>query len=180
MFYLHHGAIVYIHYHDAYTIDGGSSLKQTKDDYIGWVEFVVGDLVTSNGQKLAMAIKDKNGRHLKRVNGLQPVAIVRSQEVDENYDEIELEFAAKALPKMDWFGKIDPFFQVYRSTNDGQWASVYKSEHYKKTYKPNWKRFKVETRRLCHGDMHRPILIRCWDWNRDAKPDYACLVCFDF
>eukprot|EP00484_Ammonia_sp_Unknown_P019032 CAMPEP_0197029822 /NCGR_PEP_ID=MMETSP1384-20130603/9187_1 /TAXON_ID=29189 /ORGANISM="Ammonia sp." /LENGTH=636 /DNA_ID=CAMNT_0042459059 /DNA_START=16 /DNA_END=1922 /DNA_ORIENTATION=- len=154
--------------------------QQTKDlskhDYIGYVDFVVGDLVTSSGQKLAIAIKDKGGRPLKKVNGMQPIAIVRAQEVDENYDEVEFEFAATGLPKMDWFGKIDPFFQIYRQTNDGQWASVYKSEHYKSTYKPNWKRFRIESRRLCHGDMNRPILIRCWDWNRDAEPDYACEV----
>ncbi len=22
--------------------------------------------------------------------------------------------------------------------------------------------------------MYREILIKCWDWNRDASPDYAC------
>ena len=75
-----------------------------RHDYIGYVDFVVGDLVTSNGQKLAIAIKDKNGTKLKRVNGMQPIAIVRCQEVDENYDEVEFQFAAKGLPKMDWFG----------------------------------------------------------------------------
>eukprot|EP01083_Nonionella_stella_P092710 259600_1 len=148
----------------------------TKHDYIGYVDFVVGDLVTSKGQKLVIEIKDGKGVKLKKVNGLPPIAIIRSQEVDENYDEIELQFSAKGLPKMDWFGKIDPFFQMYRQTNDGQWASVYKSEHFHKTYTPNWKRFKVETRRLCHGDMHRPILIKIWDWNRDAVPDYACEI----
>eukprot|EP01084_Bolivina_argentea_P064280 117261_1 len=154
--------------------------KQTKNlskhDYIGYVDFVIGDLVTSNGQKLAIVIRNKNGIKLKKVNGALPIAIIRSQEVDENYDEVEFEFSAKGLPKMDWFGKIDPFFQIYRQTTNNEWASVYKSEHYKKTYKPNWKRFQVETRRLCHGDMFRPILIKCWDWNRDARPDYACEI----
>jgi len=162
---------------DIYDADEQQTKDLSKHDYIGYVEFIVGDLVTSNGQKLAIPIKDrKNGRPLKRVKGLQPLAIVRSQEVDQNFDEIEFEFHAKGLPKMDFFGKIDPFFQMYRQTNDGQWASVYKSEHFKKTYKPRWKRFKIESRRLCHGNVDRPIKIVCWDWNRDAMPDYACEI----
>jgi len=102
--------------------------------------------------------------------------IVRAQEIDDDFDEVQFRFSAARLPKMDTFGKIDPFFQIYRKTDDGKWASVYKSEHLKSTYAPNWKSFTVETRRLCQGDMERPILIRCWDWNRDAKPDYACEV----
>ena len=28
-------------------------------------------------------------------------------------------------------------------------------------------------RRLCHGDDQRPILFKIFDWNNDAKPDYA-------
>eukprot|EP01083_Nonionella_stella_P083739 231607_1 len=123
-----------------------------------------------------MAITDRNGKRIKKVKGLQPIVIVRAQEIDDNYDEIELQFSSNGLPKMDTFGKIDPFIQIYRSTNDGQWASVYKSEHITNTYTPNWKRFKIETRRLCHGDMNREILIKCWDWNRDARPDYACEI----
>ena len=123
-----------------------------------------------------MAIEDKYGRKLKKNKGLQPMVIVRADEIDNNYDEIEFRFSSRGLPKMDAFGKIDAFFQIYRQTDDGQWASVYKSEHIASNYNPNWKQFKVETRRLCKGDMNKPILIRCWDWNRDAKPDYACLV----
>eukprot|EP01083_Nonionella_stella_P203180 741593_1 len=107
---------------------------------------------------------------------MYPSVIVRAQEVDENYDEIEFELSSIGLPKMDTFGSIDPFIQIYRLTNDNSYASVYKSEHYRNTYKPNYKRFKIESRRLCHGDMNREILIKCWDWNRDARPDYACEI----
>ena len=161
---------------DIYDADEQQTTDLSRHDYIGGAEFIVGDLVTANAQKLVMAIKDKRGRKLKKVKGLQPTVTVRAQEIDDNLDEVQLRFSARALPKMDTFGKIDPFFQMYRKTDDGQWASVYKSEHFASTYTPSWKAFKVETRRLCQGDMHRPILIRCWDWNRDAKPDYACLV----
>ncbi len=159
-----------------YDADEHQTIDLSKHDYIGSAEFVVGDLVTANGQKLIMAITDRNGKRIKKVKGLQPIVIVRAQEIDDNYDEIELQFSSNGLPKMDTFGKIDQFIQIYRSTNDGQWASVYKSEHITNTYTPNWKRFKIETRRLCYDDMNREILIKCWDWNRDARPDYACEI----
>ena len=54
------------------------SLDTHRHDYIGYVDFVVGDLVTSNGQKLAIAIKNKRGQKLKKVNGMAPIAIIRS------------------------------------------------------------------------------------------------------
>lgn len=161
---------------DIYDADEQQTTQLSKHDYIGCAEFIVGDLVTAPGQKLVMAIEDRAGKKLKKVKGMQPLVIVRAQEIDDNYDEVEFEFAASGLPKMDTFGKIDPFFQLYRYTDDGQWASVYKSEHIAANYNPRWKPFKIETRRLCHGDMNRPIMIKCWDWNRDARPDYACEI----
>ena len=161
---------------DIYDADEHQTTNLSKHDYIGSAEFIVGDLVTANGQKLVMAIEDKHGRKLKKVKNMQPLVIVRAQEVDDNYDEIEFKMGSRNLPKMDTFGKIDPFIQIYRQTQDNQWASVYKSEHIHSNYNPNWKTFRIETRKLCHGDMNRPILIRCYDWNRDAKPDYACEI----
>ncbi len=73
-----------------------------------------------------MAITDRKGKRIKKVKGLQPIVIVPVQEIDDNYDEIELKFSSRGLPKMDTFGKIDPFFQIYRATNDGQWATYCK------------------------------------------------------
>ncbi len=36
-----------------------------------------------------------------------PIAIIRSQEIDENYDEVEFEFSATGLPKMDWLYRLN-------------------------------------------------------------------------
>eukprot|EP01084_Bolivina_argentea_P026186 48639_1 len=159
---------------EMYDADEHQTIDLSKHDYIGSAEFVVGDLVTANGQKLIMAITDRNGKRIKKVKGLQPIVIVRAQEIDDNYDEIELQFSSNGLPKMDTFGKIDPFIQIYRSTNDGQWASVYKSEYIKSSYSPNWKQFTIQTRRLCDGDVEKPILIKIYDWNKDALPVFTC------
>eukprot|EP01084_Bolivina_argentea_P064279 117259_1 len=119
----------------------------SKHDFVGAVEFIVGDLVVANGQKLVMAIEDKNGNKLSKNNGLQPLVIIRSHEVTNNYDEIQLILSANSLPKMKCFAGINPFFQIYRKTNDNQWASVYKSEYIKSSYSPNWKQFTIQTRR---------------------------------
>eukprot|EP01083_Nonionella_stella_P118158 352685_1 len=152
--------------------------EEEGDGFVGTVEFIMGDLVTAHGQKLVMAIGDKNGDRLSQTRqGLQPLVIVRALEIDNNIDEVELVFAASGLPKMDYFFKsIDPFFQIYRINDDDSWASVYKSEHKTQTYSPRWNKVSISTRRLCHGDMDKPILIKCWNWNRDALPNYACQV----
>ena len=143
---------------------------------IGSVEFIVGDLVTAEGQKLVMAIEDKKGALLPKNKGAQPLTIVRAQEVGDNLDEVELELGSRDLPKMGWCRGTNPFLQVYRRTDrstnpffqDRSWASVYQSEHMLNARCPRWPIFSVQTRRLCQGDMERPVLIRLWDWNRDA------------
>src|SRR5690554_3332676 len=55
-------------------------------------------------------------------------------------DRVKIRFNASKLPKMDLFGKADPYFRILRSTASGSdWVTVYESEMYRKTYKPQWK-----------------------------------------
>ena len=106
---------------DIYDADTKDTTYLNKHDYIGYCEFIIGDLVTSNGQKLVIPIKGKNNKPLPKVKKLQPLIIIRSSEIDDNHDELELTLNGYKLPKMDWFGKIDAFFQVYRKATDGGW-----------------------------------------------------------
>lgn len=122
-----------------------------------------------------MAIEDKNGNKLAKNKSGQPLVIVRSQQVTNDLDEIEFQFGAKDLPKLKFCGGINPFFQIYRNDNN-EWVSVYTSKAMKSTRSPHWESFKVQKRRLCDGDVEKPILIKIWDWNRDALPVFACLV----
>ncbi len=60
---------------------------------------MLGDLVTSNGCKLAMKLKDKKGKQLT-VN--KASCIVRSEEITQNNDEFIIQFRAQGLP-MGWY-----------------------------------------------------------------------------
>lgn len=73
---------------------------------------------------------------------------------------------------MDTFGRADPFLVIYRATEDGRWVAVAKTEYLKRTYNPDWKPMLLKVQQLCNGDYHRPLLFRCFDWNRDAAPDF--------
>ena len=79
----------------------------SRHDFIGSAELIVGDLVTAEGQKLVMAIQDRNGEPLPKSKGSQPMVIVRAQEIGDNLDEIELELSSKGLPRnKSCFGSI--------------------------------------------------------------------------
>ena len=47
---------------------------------------------------------------------------VSSEELSSCKDELELQFMAKTLDKMDWFGSSDPFLQFSRSNESGQFS----------------------------------------------------------
>ena len=71
---------------DVYDADSKNLHKLSEHDYIGFCDFVLGDLVTSNGCKLAMKLKDKKGKQLK-VRKAAALCIVRSEEVKMDNDE---------------------------------------------------------------------------------------------
>ena len=105
----------------------GTDKKELKDlskhVYIGYCEFIVGDLVTSEAQKLELPIKTKKGELFPGINNLQPTMIVKTYicEIIENYCEFELQLQGNKLPCKSWFRSINPYFQVYRKERNDDW-----------------------------------------------------------
>jgi len=155
---------------DIYDADSPNLNQLSKHDYIGNCEFVLGDLVTSNGCKLAMKLKDKKGKQLL-VNKAPSICIVRSEEIKKNNDEFVIQFRASGLPKMSWMSKSNPYLQLYRQAADGGWMSVMRTRTIKKTTDPTWGRIKIPIQRLCNGDYSRPILIKCFHDKDSAAPE---------
>jgi len=157
---------------DFYDADSNDQHDLSQHDYIGAFEFLVGDLVTANGQKLTGQLR-KRGEKVYDSNKRPCIAAVRCEEVSQNRNEIEVQFAAQDLPKMDWFfGKVDGYLTLYRGTEDGGWAAVAQTNVVKKNYNPTWQPLKVSVQRLCNGDHMRPILIKAFDWSPNAEPEY--------
>lgn len=43
------------------------------------------------------------------------------------------------------------------------------TEVIKSNVNPRWQRFRIPIQALCNGDVHRPLLIQCFDWNKGNK-----------
>lgn len=157
---------------DFYDADTENQYNLKDHDFIGTFEFLVGDLVTASGQKLTGQLRDK-GAKVSDSKKRPCIASIRCEEISNNRNEIELQFSAEKLPKMDWFfGKCDGYLTLYRGTEDGGWAAVAQTNVVKKNYNPVWAPLKISVQRLCNGDEFRPILIRAFDWSPNAEPDY--------
>lgn len=168
-YYFEENQYIRLEFYDA---DSNDQANLSAHDYIGRFEFIVGDLVTANGQKLSGQLRNKSQR-VADDKKRPTICSVRCEEVNESKNEIVLQLSATGLPKMDWFfGKVDGYLIFYRSTEDGGWASVAQTNVVKKDYNPTWDTFKISVQRLCNGDTMRPILIKAFDWSPNSEPDY--------
>eukprot|EP01083_Nonionella_stella_P170189 578660_1 len=93
------------------------------------------------------------------------------EEQSKNLDNIELHLGASGLKKMDFFGSADPYLVIYRSTEDGSWVPVHKTEILKNTLTAKWKPFTISSQKLCNGDPARPLLLKVFDWDRNSDDE---------
>lgn len=141
-------------------------------DFIGTFTCTLAELVTRKDKRLETKMKDRRGRVVHGANKRHSSLIIRTEEVSDCQDVVLLQLSGRGLPKMDVFGRADPFLQFYRATEDGRWAAVAKTEYHKRTYNPDWKPMLIKVQQLCNGDYNRPIMIRCFDWNANDSPDF--------
>jgi len=158
---------------DVYDADSHDLRDLRNHDFVGTYEFLVGDLVTAKGQKVSGQLVNK--RRVPVFDGKRKPTIisVKCEEVSQCRDEVIINFKGKKLPKMDWFTSIDGFLQISRKAEDDSWMAVVETDVVKNNKNPTWKPLKISSQRLCNGDEHRPLLIKLYDWNWNATPDYA-------
>ncbi|VBB18647.1 hypothetical protein YASMINEVIRUS_1149 [Yasminevirus sp. GU-2018] len=90
-----------------------------------------------------------------------------------NNDSIKMTVSCKDLPKMDVFGKIDPFFVIKRLAEDGKtWLECFKSPVIKSNYTPVWE-IDQSVRTLCNGGVKAPVRIELYDWDSDGKNEFV-------
>eukprot|EP00761_Pharyngomonas_kirbyi_P013694 gb/GECH01013723.1/.p1 GENE.gb/GECH01013723.1/~~gb/GECH01013723.1/.p1 ORF type:complete len:527 (+),score=120.13 gb/GECH01013723.1/:1-1581(+) len=135
-----------------------------RNDLIGEVNSTVAEVVTAPNQNFQRPIKHSGANH--------GTLIVRSEEINsENMGELILEMAATKLPKMDWFGKSDPYLLFLRANEDQSWSPAFKTEIIKNTLTPRWKPMRIPTTDICNNDFYRPIRIQCYDWNKRSEDE---------
>jgi len=100
---------------------------------------------------------------------------VLAEEVKESNAEVTFSLAGRNLDKKDLFGKSDPYIVLNQKLN-GNMVSVYKTETIMNTLNPVWHPFTMSMQKLCGGDIDRPIVFDCYDWDKHSSPDHIGLA----
>ena len=130
-------------------------------------EQVIGMLDTTLGYLIS---KSESTNLLEGSN--QGSIIIAARELKVEIETISVQLRAHNVDKMDFFGKSDPYFIVYKEEGSNNWVQVYKSEIIKKTLDPFWKPFQLTSEEFCNRDYDLSIKIECWDWDRGSKDDF--------
>jgi len=134
-------------------------------DIIGEVITTLGAIVGSKGSQFLSKIMHSRRKH----NGY---FIAYASESHDLKQDVIFQLSASHLDKMDFFGKSDPFLEISRSSGDGSWILVHRTEYILKTLNPTWRQFVIPLHKLNGGDMAKLIKISVWDWNKNGTMDY--------
>jgi len=148
-----------------------------KHDYVGSVEFILGEVVHHPGgtmRKVLMADKQRKGKKVRNKKSKKYTTItITVEEIEQCNDILHLNLGASKLPKMDWFGSADPFLEFFRlgQGDSNKMVKVFSTEVLKNNRNPSWKPISIGVTALCNGDYDRPLVIKCQDWNKNGTSD---------
>ncbi|XP_054893520.1 copine-3-like isoform X1 [Poeciliopsis prolifica] len=144
-----------------YDIDN-KTVDLNDDDFLGELECTLGQVVSS--QKLTRPLALKNNKPAGK-----GTITISAEEIKDNraaYFEME----ARKLDNKDFFGKSDPYLELYKQTETG-WQLAHRTEVVKNNLNPTWRPFRVPLQSLCGGDMEKPIKVECYDYDDDGSHD---------
>jgi hypothetical protein len=134
-------------------------------DHIGYVETTLAEIITNRAGLYTAELKDP--AHPGKRGTIRVVA----EEIREANDEVAFTIEGHNLDKKDLFGKSDPYL-VIQQMREGANVPVHKTEVIMSTLNPRWRPFTVTSQKLCNGDLDRPLLVECWDWDRRGSHDF--------
>jgi len=148
-----------------FDIDSNSSVL-SDHDFIGEIVTSLAEICGSRGQKLAKPLVHPNmsGGSSAHKRGIM---IVSAEEVcSANNDDLCFQVKANRLAKMDWFGATDGYYTISKTTENGDYIPVYKSEVIHSNLHPAWAPVTISMNKLCNGDLDRVLQFDCYDWNK--------------
>ena len=139
-----------------------------KDDSIGECNIAVGKLLMSEG------LNSFGYHRIELSKG--GFLFVQAKHQFEMEQTVAFSVAATGLPKMDTFGKSDPYYQILLiDGKDGEmpeYLQIFSSETEKKTLSPNWGESKLQMFRLGEHGLANKVIFKVFDWNNRGKDDY--------
>eukprot|EP00731_Ephydatia_muelleri_P028938 Em0020g582a len=120
------------------------------------------------------------GVHLTKPLGLKGnpagTITIQAEEVRNSEFLMYFELSATKLEKKDLFGKSDPYIEIAKAQEGGEFTVVYRSKPIMKTLSPRWPAFHMEMQTLCSGDWERTLQFSVWDWNRSGNNELIGLA----
>ncbi|XP_037082721.1 copine-8-like, partial [Pollicipes pollicipes] len=144
---------------DVYDVDAPSP-ELSRHDFLGRCQCTLGELVSQRSSQLKL---------LGGPGGLGTL-LVHAEELISSKEHAHLQFHAIKLDKKDWWGKSDPYVELFKCTEEGKWVLSWRTDVKKRTLNPEWGTVVVPVSSLCNGDHERNIRAVCWDWNRSGTP----------
>lgn len=153
---------------DVYDQDS-TKYRLDEQDFLGEYSCTLADIVASPDSVLQGVLKNRRG-----YNAGKGRVIVRSEEVSKAGDILKITLRGSRLDKKDLFGSSDPYVQIYKhfpSAVGEPWQIVYQTETIMNNLNPSFKPFELSVQQLCNGDSERPILVRCFDYDKHSSHD---------
>jgi len=147
------------------------------NDYIGYVEKCIGELLVNNKQKkntydmygsVPFGMKFREKRHTVKDARM----IISIEEVVNTAVQAVFDISCKDLDKMDVLGKSDPYFVISKKLDNGSWGKVYTSKVKKNTLNPIWRQVGLDIIQLNSGNDKKLLRFEVFDWDRNKTPDY--------
>jgi len=157
-----------------YSSSDSKTLPLDAQDKQGNVSCTLAQIMGSRGQVLAAPLQTANPEKSKILkswkgkNEQAPSITIRAEEVANVNANVRLRIRAENLDSMDFLGKSDPFLRFYRMNEDDSWVPCFKSEVIKNESNPTWNEIQVSIQQLANGDVYRPLLVECLDYDRSG------------
>ncbi|PAV71385.1 hypothetical protein WR25_02002 [Diploscapter pachys] len=144
---------------EIYDIDSPMA-SLSAQDFLGRCECELAEIIGDGGKKTF---------NLSGLHGNCGTLTVFADEVDEGAKEsAQFWVRGEKLDKKDFFGKSDPFLNIYRILDGNNRQLAHRTEVIKRNLNPEWKVFEVNVKLLCGGDVNKDFLIECFDYDNDG------------
>lgn len=151
---------------EVYDVDDVSHISDlSRHDFIGAVEVTLAEVVSA-GQEFKKYLQNPHRK------GSCGKIHLMAEELQDNKFDVHIQLSASKLDKKDFFGKSDPYVEIAKAQEGGQYTLVYRSEVIKKNLNPKWKGVTLSIQKLCGGDWDRTLSFTVYDWNSSGSPDF--------
>ncbi|MCO5601399.1 hypothetical protein L7F22_055519 [Adiantum nelumboides] len=143
-----------------------------QQQFLGQVECVLSQIVTTPGQSITRALQPSKEQELEAAGMPELGSLtVRAEEVVNSKSIVEIRVNCLELDNKDMFSKSDPYLSISKRNEDGSFTPVFKTEVKKNSLNPIWKPIKITLQQLCNGDMDCPLKFECFNFNGSGRHD---------